>query len=90
VTLDELLVLARDVARNGSECDSPAEQLARAVIALLQPDKPCGWDASFVVEQRDDIIDGPPQLQIHEATTSADEAHWAAVEVLRAVEKAKE
>jgi hypothetical protein len=38
-----LLQLAEDVARNGSECDSTAEDLARRVCALLETPWPCGW-----------------------------------------------
>ncbi len=48
MTLPELIALAEDVARNGSECDSTAELLARTVAELLDTPAECAWPKPVV------------------------------------------
>ncbi len=85
MTIDDIIALAKDCAHNAAP-DSAAQQLSRAVLALLTPDKPCGWDASDVTS-----VDSDGYVTIFEQQSMrADDALWAAVEVLRAVARAKE
>ncbi len=85
MTIDDIIKLARDCAHNTAP-DSSAQQLAHAVLALLQPDKPCGWEASDVAEW---TMDGGVSVRLVEKWLSADEARWCAIQILRAAEKAE-
>lgn len=101
-SLDELIKLAREerdhftheAMKHGGLHETSAFQLARAVLALLTPDKPCGWDVSDVVEVEDVEIDGKqfsPAVHIRaNGNLWPDEAAWCALEILKAAEKAKE
>lgn len=90
MTIDDIIALAGAIVaeqdkRGGDDTPSAALALARAVLALLTPDKPCGWDASDVAS---DAGDGYVRVyalrDLH-----ADEAQWCAVQILRAAEKAE-
>lgn len=89
--IDEMIALAREVEDGGyynaAEVEREGRRLARAVLALLTPEKPCGWDESDVAYAG---LDGVHVYSsIH---TNADELHWAALVLLRAAEslRAKE
>lgn len=92
--IDELIALARSVASRyrmhaviAGSLQDDANQLALGVLALLTPEKPCGWDASDVAT---DAGDGYVRVYAMRDLRADDEAPWAAVEVLRAVERAME
>lgn len=75
--IDELIELARDVEsiyRKYGPVGNRAQKLGDAVLDLLTPDKPCGWDESDIVQLHNDGI----------ATLSdPDELRWAAIALLK-------
>lgn len=84
---DDIIALAR-VLDNEHRFAPPMQcrDLARAVLALLTAEKPCGYDAADVAN-----VDSDGYVTVfNQHSMRADDAHWAAVEVLRAVELAKE
>lgn len=93
--LDYVIALAGSIVaeHEGRGEDTPYVALARAVCDLLAPDKPCGWDASFVVAFESGAVTqlgDPAPICIAELNNlTPDEAAWVAVEVLRAVERAR-
>lgn len=87
MTIDDIIALARDVERIHGTYGPPgnqAQQLGSAVLALLQVDQPCGWEESDIVNVRGQAIDIDA---VH--LTHPDEARWAAIQILRAAEKAE-
>lgn len=82
--LDEIIALARQC--QGVMFNTAERRLADAVLALLTAESPC-------IASVDDIVrvDSDGYITIYQnECMRADEAAWAAVEVLRAVERAKE
>lgn len=87
MTIDDIIKLAR-VLDNDHRFSPPVpcRELAHAVLALLKPDKPCGWEASDVAEW---TMDGGVSVRLVEKWLSADEARWCAIQILRTAEKAE-
>ncbi len=83
MTVHELIKLAQDV-RSGLH-ESAVFRLAHGVIDMLTADKPCMADPADIVN-----VDSDGYVTIYaQQSLRADEAAWCAVEILKAVEKAK-
>jgi hypothetical protein len=88
-SVDDIIEHARNVAHDIPDVDSDAGQLAVGVLSMLDAEKPCGWDDSFVVEVVTDHVDAP-YAELHECKfTNADEMRWAAVVLLKAADRMK-
>lgn len=86
MTIDDIIALAR-VLDNDHRFQPPQQSrdLARAVLSLLAPDKPCGWEASDVADH-----DSDGYVNVFRITSlHPDEARWCAIQILRAAEKAE-
>ncbi len=93
MTIDYIIALAGAIVGEHSQRggdDTPHVALARAILALLTPDKPCGWDAEFVARVTAPNVEGYCFFEVeHLEAAWPHEAHWAAVEILRAASQAR-
>lgn len=83
--LDYIIALAGAIVHEHSQrggVDTPHVTLARAVLALLTPDKPCGFaaeDAGVIAEML--------AAKADDAELSDDELHYIAIEMLKLRER---
>ena len=83
--IDDLSALAADIARNGSECDSPAELLAVTIRDLFRdaPGLPCEWSVNVNSDERGKYI------ALVDDKLNVEEARGLAIALLRAADEAE-
>lgn len=78
------------MARAASGRADDAGRLARGVLAVLEVEKPCGYETELVVKRGRSYSNAPITLDIEQsASTTPDEAHWIGLQIVDAAIEAK-